>query len=450
MRIARWSLVVLACFASALLGVWVGVAWLGERTPRAAHSPTSLTAAAGTVTPAVVAVRAYHRPQLAEALEGRQLTTGSAVIISPDGYLATNNHVVEGARSVRVVLQDRREYDAEVVGVDASTDLALLKVAADVLPTVTFGDSDSLRIGEWVLAIGNPFGLTSTVTTGIVSARGRSIDVLEADDRIESFIQTDAAVNPGSSGGALVNAAGELVGINTAIITNSGRHEGYSFAIPGNLARRVLDDLRQYGEVKRAVLGAWVQGLNHAQAQQLGLRSARGTLVTEITPGGPAALSGLAVGDVLRAINGVPINSSPELQEQLSRYRPGQRIRVTYLRDRKQHRATVVLRDKQNRRGLLVSDTSDDLLHRLGFELRGLTPREKEEYAGAGARVIAIFRNSPVAATGMETDFLVTGVNGVPVRSLTTFLSVINQEGPLLLRGRYPGREGEFYYSVQP
>ena len=465
MRVRSVMLLVVACFCSALLGVWVGTtvvqgggsAGAGQSPTReelrlrsfASSSPTSFTTAAETVTPAVVSVTSYHRRALTAALDGDRLTTGSAVIISPDGYVATNNHVVEGARRIRVTLEDRREYDARVIGVDESTDLALLKIEASELPTLMFGNSDSLRVGEWVLAVGNPFSLNSTVTSGIVSAKGRSIDVLEPDDRIESFIQTDAAVNPGNSGGALVNTAGELIGINTAIITNSGRHEGYAFAIPGNLARRVLNDLRDYGEVKRAVLGVWIQGLNDAQAKRLGLPDAHGALVTDLTPGGPAARSGLEIGDVLTAINQVDINSSPELQEQLSRYRPGQRVRLTYLRNRRTRQLTVLLRDKTNRPVHLASEQSDDLLHRLGFEVRGLTPTERERFPDAGVRVISIFRDSPIEATNMEAGFFITAVDDRPTPGLREFLRALAEPAGIRFTGFYEQYPGRYDYALE-
>lgn len=416
----------------------------------ASSSPTSFISAAERVTPAVVFVRSYLKRDLLGDLQGERTTTGSAVIVSPDGYIATNNHVIEGARRIRITLEDRREFDAEVVGVDESTDLALLKIEADGLPNLMFGNSDSLRVGEWVLAVGNPFSLNSTVTAGIVSAKGRSIDVLEPDDRIESFIQTDAAVNPGNSGGALVNTAGELIGINTAIITNSGRHEGFAFAIPGNLADRVIRDLRDYGEVKRAVLGVWIQGINDAQAKQLRLPSARGALITNLTPDGPAARGGLQVGDVMTAINGVEINSSPEMQEQLSRYRPGQRIRVTYIRRGASLNLSILLRDKSNRPGQLVGERSDDLLHQLGFEVRGLTPTELRQYPEGGVRVISIFRHSPAESTNMEAGFVITSVNGEGVTSLDRFLRLLHKNSNPLLGGLYDGYDGEYFYQPAP
>lgn len=318
--------------------------------------PADFSTAAGRVTPAVVFVRSY--PASVSRLEPsvRHTTTGSGVIIDPEGLIATNKHVIEGASRIRVVLEDKREFDAQVVGIDEATDLALLRVKAkEPLPALTFGDSDSLRIGEWVLAVGNPFSLNATVTAGIVSGKGRSIDVLEPEDRIESFIQTDAAVNPGNSGGALVNALGDLVGINTAILTNSGRDEGFAFAIPGNLARRVLLDLRDFGEVRRAILGAYVQNINAAQARQLGMTSARGVLITGMQPRSPALRAGLQVDDVLTQFNGVLINSPAELQEQLSRYLPGDRIRVHYFRAGRERSLNVLLRDKKNGIRKLVS-----------------------------------------------------------------------------------------------
>ncbi|MBC6993454.1 trypsin-like peptidase domain-containing protein [Neolewinella lacunae] len=305
---------------------------------------TDFITAAERVTPAVVFLRCYAgRHQI-----GRS-TTGSGVVIDPSGLIATNRHVVHGAKSIRVLLGDKREYDAVVIGEDESTDLALLQIVEEVeLPSVAFGNSDSLRVGEWVLAIGNPFSLNSTVTAGIVSAKGRSIDVLEPEDRIESFIQTDAAINPGNSGGPLINTHGKLVGINTAILTNSGRHEGFAFAIPGNLVLRVLNDLRAFGEVRRAVLGLYIQSLNDAQAKKLGMGQAEGVLITGVKPGGSAEAAGLKAGDVLLALNEVPINSAPSMQEALSRFRPGQKIRITFYRAGQRQSVLALLLDKAN------------------------------------------------------------------------------------------------------
>ena len=457
-------LLTVVAFFSALVGVVAGgylvsqqfgttPSWFGQSVradllPLSGNVPTDFIRASETILPSVVSVRAYVPAHVSHGGDNGSVSSGSAVIISANGYLVTNNHVVEGARRIRVTLADRREYNAEVIGTDESTDLALLKVAAEDLQPASFGDSDSLRVGEWVLAIGNPFGLNSTVTTGIVSAKGRSIDVLRAEDRIESFIQTDAAVNPGNSGGALVNTFGELVGINTAIISNSGRHEGYAFAIPGNLARRVLNDLRDYGEVKRAVMGVWIQAINDAQAKRLDLPAARGALITDLTPQGPAARSGLRTGDVLIAINGEEVNSSPQMQEQLSRYRPGQTVRVAYIRRGVTRHINVLLRDKWNQPGLLVSERSDDLLHRLGFTVRGLTYAEHDRYPGGGVKVVSIFRDSPVDRIDMRPGFIITGLNGRPVANLEDFLLRLTEKDRRLFKGVYESGEGEYYYQL--
>ncbi len=415
----------------------------------ASSAPTDFISASERVMPCVVSVRSYQSPSLLPGLGQGAVTTGSAVIISANGYIATNNHVVEGARRIRVTLPDRREFNAQVIGADESTDLALLKIDAENLTAAVFGNSDSLRVGEWVLAVGNPYSLNSTVTTGIVSAKGRSIDVLRSDDRIESFIQTDAAVNPGNSGGALVNTAGELIGINTAIITNSGRHEGYAFAIPGNLARRVLNDLRDYGEVKRAVMGAWIQALNDAQAKQLRLPTARGAVITDLTPAGPAARGGLEAGDVLIALNAAPINSSSELQEQLSRYRPGETVRVTYIRNGRTRELSVLLRNKENQPGLLVSEKSDDLLHALGFTVRGLTYEEYDTYSDGGVKVTAVFRDSPAERRNLEVGFIITGLNGRRVANIEDLIMGLTEKEDRLIKGRYPDRDRAFYYQLK-
>ena len=449
-----WTIVAVAFF-SALLGVVAGRYYLGPADSGAGEgtsvtvarpgtfagsAPTDFIGASERVIPAVVSVHAYH--------SGQSVTSGSAVIISANGYIATNHHVVEGARRIRVTLQDRREFNAKVIGVDESTDLALLKVEAKGLAAATFGNSDSLRVGEWVLAVGNPYSLNSTVTTGIVSAKGRSIDVLRTDDRIESFIQTDAAVNPGNSGGALVNTAGELIGINTAIITNSGRHEGYAFAIPGNLARRVLNDLRDYGEVKRAVMGAWIQGINDAQAKLLRLPSARGAVITDLTPDGSAARSGLELGDVLIAINGTEINSSPEMQEQLSRYRPGQRVRVTYIRNGRTRERNILLRDKSNQPGLLVSERSDDLLQRLGLQIRGLTYEEYARFPAGGVKVVGVDPNGPIDRLNMRPGFIINGLNGRPVANVEQFVLELSSRDVYLIKGGYADAPAEYYFQL--
>ncbi|TXF87579.1 PDZ domain-containing protein [Neolewinella aurantiaca] len=416
----------------------------------ASSAPTDFITAASKVTSAVVFIRCFGQRVSAFETNVEVTTTGSGVIIGGDGLIATNNHVISGAKRIRVLLEDKREFDAEVIGVDESTDLALLRVRPNgTLPSLSFGNSDSLQVGEWVLAVGNPFSLNSTVTAGIVSAKGRSIDVLESNDRIESFIQTDAAVNPGNSGGALVNTNGELIGINTAILTNSGRHEGFAFAIPGNLASRVLGDLERFGEVKRARLGVYIQAVNDAQAKSLGLKSATGVLITNLTPNGAALRAGLEVGDVMTALNGVEISSAPEMQEQLSRYRPGRKIRISYIRNGRKRSTTAKLRDKENNAKALVSHQEEDLLHQLGFEVRALTAEEEKVIPEGGVNVLSIFRDSPIEATNMNVGFIITAINDEPVSSVADFMRLIGREGELLFKGRYLGYEGDYFYQVE-
>jgi S1-C subfamily serine protease len=255
------------------------------------------------------------------------------VVISDEGYIITNLHVIEGGSKIEVTFSDKREYEARTIGVDPNTDLALLKVNARDLPTLSFGDSDDIRVGEWVLAIGNPFNLASTVTAGIVSAKARNINILRDAYAVESFIQTDAVVNPGNSGGALINSKGELIGINTAIISETGGYEGYSFAIPANLVRKVVSDLRTYGSVRRALLGVNIADVDSDLANSLGLPSVAGVLVRGVTSGSSAEEAGLKAWDVIVSINGQPTTTVPELQEQIARLRPGDVVSVEYYRD---------------------------------------------------------------------------------------------------------------------
>lgn len=268
----------------------------------------------------------------------RARTVGSGVIVSPEGYIVTNNHVIQGAVSegISVILNDKRVYDARIVGTDPTTDLAILKVDARGLPSITFGNSDEVSVGEWVLAIGNPFRLRSTVTAGIVSALSRQVQIGGEGDsqlRIDSFIQTDAAINKGNSGGALVNTSGELIGINTAIATQSGSYQGYGFAVPSNLVRKVMRDLIEFGEVHRALLGVTITGVNHIRARQLGLDRVRGVEVMALADGGAARRHDIRRNDVILAVDGEPVNESNELQEEIAVHRPGDTVRLKIWRN---------------------------------------------------------------------------------------------------------------------
>lgn len=317
---------------------------------------TNFTAAASIATPMVVHVnttyeidnsksRQFYGDDMFQWFFGspnaqsrKSKGSGSGVIISENGYIVTNNHVIENASIIEVTLNNNKKYKAEVVGNDKDTDLALLKIDEENLPFANFANSDEVLVGEWVLAVGNPFNLASTVTAGIVSAKGRSINILEningnSNTAIESFIQTDAAVNPGNSGGALVNLDGELIGINTAIATPTGSYAGYSFAVPSNIVSKVVADLKDFGLVQRGFLGVRISDVNSDIAKELGLKDARGVVLQEVLPNGAADKAGLKSKDVIVAINGTPINIAPDLQQKVSKFRPGNVIELTFFRE---------------------------------------------------------------------------------------------------------------------
>lgn len=283
----------------------------------------------------------FGRPQQPSVQEAQ--ASGSGVILSDDGYIVTNNHVIEQANNIEVVLNDKRTFTAQLIGRDPNTDLALLKIDATGLPTLPMGNSDELKIGEWVLAIGNPFNLTSTVTAGIVSAKARNINILSADMKIESFIQTDAAVNPGNSGGALVNTRGELIGINTAIASQTGSYAGYAFAIPTSIVQKVVSDLRQFGHVQRALLGIRMLDITSEVQQYYGLSTLQGVYVAEVVSGGAAELAGVHSGDIITGVDGHNINSSSQLQESIARKNPNDKVKLTILRDERRIEIEVTL-----------------------------------------------------------------------------------------------------------
>ena len=272
-----------------------------------------------------------------------QVGLGSGVIIRPDGYIVTNNHVINGADAIEVTLENDKVYPATLVGTDPATDIALLKIDAEDLPCIDMGDSDQLRLGDWVLAIGSPYDLRSTITAGIVSAKGRSLPNYDGQFRVESFIQTDAAVNPGNSGGALVNTAGELVGINTSIISLTGSYAGYSFAVPVNIVKKIADDFINYGSVQRAMLGVTMSEINAERARKLGLMEISGVYVEGVQKDGPADKAGIKVGDILTEINLNVVRNGAALQEQMSKLRPGEQAVVTLLRGGERKEIIVAL-----------------------------------------------------------------------------------------------------------
>lgn len=272
-----------------------------------------------------------------------QQASGSGVIISEDGYIVTNNHVIDKARNIEVVLNDKRTYPATLVGTDPNTDIALLKIEDTGLPWIAFGNSDSLRVGEWVLAVGNPFNLTSTVTAGIVSAKARSINIISSDMKIESFIQTDAAVNPGNSGGALVNTRGELVGINTAIASQTGSYTGYSFAVPVTIVNKVVSDLKLYGTVQRGLMGVQIADITAEMKDRLNLTTMQGVYVGNVIQGSAADKAGLQTGDVIISIDDKIIDGTAQLQETVGQHKPGDVIQVQYIRNGQTRQTTLQL-----------------------------------------------------------------------------------------------------------
>ena len=413
-------------------------------------SPTDFIQAAESVTPAVVNIKAIDNRSIGFWRGGASSSSsGSGVIISPDGYIVTNNHVIEDGNEYEITLNDQREFQAELVGVDASTDLALLKISAPDLPYVLFGNSDSLRVGEWVMAVGNPFNLESTVTAGIVSAKGRNINILEDQYSIESFIQTDAAVNPGNSGGALVNTNGELVGINTAIITQSGRYEGYSFAVPANLVQKVIFDLKDYGVVQRGILGVGIDPVTDALAKELGLESVEGVYIKSVEAEGAAEDAGLKEGDVIVSINGNDTNTMPQLQEQVARFRPGNMVELQYIRDGRKRIGNVILKNKRNSTSLITKNLEDiKLLEELGFELRELTREESKRFQVEGVMVKSVFRGGKIERTNMDPGFIITKVNEMDVIDIESVIKEIRDaEDKVMLEGIYENYPGEYYYA---
>jgi Do/DeqQ family serine protease len=412
-------------------------------------APTNFTDAAEIATPAVVNIRALLETG-GSIWSGGSLTgsSGSGVIMSPDGYIVTNHHVVERSTDIKVTLADKREYKAKLVGSDPSTDIALLKIEEAELPFIVFGNSDSLRIGEWVLAVGNPFNLESTVTAGIISAKGRNINILGGAS-IESFIQTDAAVNPGNSGGALVNTAGELIGINTAIITESGSYEGYSFAVPSNLVQKVIRDLREFGEVQRAYLGVNIQDLDSETAREIGLPNAEGVYITRVTINGAAQEAGLKEGDVVIGINNTRVKRTSELQEYVGRFRPGDEVSIDYWRSGKKYRIRVTLRDLNNS-AIAVRVRGDELEGQLGFELRDLSSDEQQRLRLQGAFVTSVRRGSVVHRTNMQPGFIISSVNGDRVANAAEAVDAIkNAYNSLILDGYYEGEPDLYSYRFK-
>lgn len=375
------------------------------------------------------------------------MASGSGVIISPDGYIVTNNHVVDEAVNVQVILNNNRQYKAKVIGRDPNTDIALVKVDAKDLPYLVWGNSDALKLGEWVLAVGNPFTLNSTVTAGIVSAKSRGLGIVSGQMPLESFIQTDAAVNPGNSGGALVNTNGDLVGINTAIASQTGSYSGYSFAIPATIARKVVDDIKKYGEVQRALLGVKMQTVNDSIAKAQKLDKMEGAFVESTTEDGAARQAGIKKGDIIVSINGNSVNNSSELQEQIAKYSPGNEVTVGYIRDGQLKQTKVALRSTKGTT-TLVKETSSTI----GAEFGPISDRDKSRLQIDDGVQVTNLSPGKLKDAGVKIGFIITDINKSPVSSkedVDRAFAKASSKKPILIEGVYPNGEWS-YYIVKP
>ncbi|MCM1482863.1 MAG: Do family serine endopeptidase [Muribaculaceae bacterium] len=383
----------------------------------------------------------------------QQKGLGSGVILSADGYIVTNNHVIDGAERLEVTLNDNRTFNATVIGNDPSTDLALIKIDAENLPVIPIGDSDLLKIGEWVLAVGNPFGLTSTVTAGIVSAKARSISQATNTRTmgIESYIQTDAAVNPGNSGGALVNLNGELVGINTAIYSQTGNYAGYSFAIPTSIVKKIMSDIRQYGAVQRAVLGISFRELTPKLVKEKNItKVSQGLYVMEVLDQSTAMEAGLQEGDIIVAINDAPTHTSSELQEQMARFRPGDQITVTYIRDNKQHKVEATLYNNQGSTKIVKAKSVSDL----GCAFKKVDEQTMRQLRISSGLQVTGLKDGRFKDAGIKDGFIIVDINNARVRSTEDvdkiYTSIMKADGGdkvMFITGIYPTGK-KMYYAV--
>ncbi len=382
-----------------------------------------------------------------------RMGSGSGVIVQKDGYIVTNNHVVENATRIDVVMNNQKSYTATLIGTDPSTDLAVLKIDADdELKPVTFGKSDDIQVGEWVLAVGNPFDLTSTVTAGIVSAKARNINILRRKDGlgIEAFIQTDAAVNPGNSGGALVNINGELVGINTAIASTTGSFAGYSFAVPTEIVKKVFTDLREHGIVQRGLLGVQIRDVTAELAKEQNLSVVRGIYVAGVTENSGAIEAGLEAGDVIIEVDDVQVNTSAQLQERIARKRPGDKVEVVYLRNGKERNTKVELKNRLGTTKLITNEAGELMkIETLGIEIQNISPEMATKIGTTGVKIAAVNKGKFKEAQVPE-GFVITHIDKEKVESSADVIRLLEgKTGGVLIEGFHPtGRRGFFAIAM--
>lgn len=451
-----------------------------SKSIRAANDEDFISAAKA-ITPAVVHIKTlYNSRQASNSWQDMwgipqqgpvAMGSGSGIAITKDGYIATNNHVIENASGIEVIFPDRRVFKAELVGRDPNTDLAVLKIKGSDLPIAKFGDSDIAQVGEWVLAVGYPFSLNTTVTAGIISAKGRSIGILSQTQRrefspgasgqvpssaVESFIQTDAAINPGNSGGALVNTNGELVGINSAIASQTGSYAGYGFAIPSNLASKILDDLIKFGEVKRGFLGITfptpLAEDEFLKSQGIKPGSVDGVFITGVQEGSAAAEAGLKEGDIIQSIDGVAFNSSSEFSEKIARQRPGDKIKLSILRDGKTLDKTVVLKGEESASLASSNTTVKEVYQQLGAEFSPVPNRIKENYnLKSGVVVTSVIPNGFFDQVGIREGTIISTINGIAVSDAKDIYSALSnaEDGRIQILGIAPdGSRVLFNFSI--
>lgn len=388
----------------------------------------------------------YGEPQTREQRAG-----GSGVIISADGYIVTNNHVVEDATKLKVKLNDGRLFDAELVGTDPTTDIALIKIDSEDLPTLPFGNSDDLRLGEWVLAIGSPFDLQSTITAGIVSAKARDLGVIPNEARIESFIQTDAAVNPGNSGGALVNTRGELVGINTVIKSSTGSYVGYSFAVPETIVRKVVVDLKEYGVVQRAMLGVSYRPIDQTFIEQMGeetgIKTPGGLYVASVEEGSAASEAGIRKGDIIVAIDGAKTDDSSTMMEKMAQHRPNDKVKITLMRDGNKKEVVAVLKNKVGKNEMMTRDMVDVAAVLGGkFADAGKKICDKLEIRG-GVQVVSVMRGGLLERARVREGFIITHINDRQITSVSDMQRMTDNVESI--DGIYPDGRAASYVIVQ-
>jgi serine protease Do len=438
------------------------------------HQAVNFVGASSIATPAVVHVNTsytvnnessqqFYGNDLFEYFFGPQqrsqpresVGSGSGVIISSDGYIVTNNHVIENSNEIKVNLSNHKTYKAQLIGKDKDTDLALLKIEATGLPYLKIANSDSILVGEWVLAVGNPFNLASTVTAGIVSAKGRNINILENLDgknntAIESFIQTDAAINPGNSGGALVNTRGDLIGINTAIATPTGTYAGYGFAVPSNIVAKVVNDLKEFGTVQRAFIGATIQNIDETLMEKHGLTENEGVFLENVIEDGAADEAGLKSGDVIIAINQQKIMDVAALQEKIASFSPGNSIDIQYVRNGKVNNVSLILKNKFNNKELL--NNTDLIINKMGLSVAELSKNEKiAQNIKNGIKVVAIKKGYWIDTyTDMQENFIITHLDDIEISSVEDFTQALaNKKGKIMIEGKYPNNNNVYLYALK-